>query len=360
LAGTDESAEERNEQATQQRREDFRKEGQVAQSREVSGILIMFGISVLFYLMSRQFMSEIYDLFTSSFTYYFQMISRGDSDFSPMIKMAGRKALILAGPILLVTFILGAGASILQVGFLTSWEVIAPDLERINPLSGFQRLFRLRSVVEGLKATFKIILIGSVAYMLIRSEVMNAHQMVQFSVPQMLAHISMVTFKLLIGVAVFMAFLALLDYGYQWWDLEKRMRMTKQEIKEEFKQREGDPLIKSLIRRLQRDIANKRMMEKVPKADVVITNPTHIAVAIMYDRQKMMAPIVVAKGADYIAEKIKEIARKHGVPVVENKPLARTLFKTIKLNHPVPRALYTAIAEVLAYVYKLKGKIAGS
>jgi flagellar biosynthetic protein FlhB len=154
-----------------------------------------------------------------------------------------------------------------------------------------------------------------------------------------------------------MGFIAALDYGYQRWDLEKRMRMTKQEVKEEFKQREGDPLIKSRIRRIQRDLAQKRMMEAVPKADVVITNPTHIAVALQYDRVKMAAPVMVAKGADFVAEKIKDVARKHNIPVVENKPLARNLFKNLKIGQAIPKALYNAVAEILAYVYRLKGKI---
>jgi flagellar biosynthetic protein FlhB len=135
------------------------------------------------------------------------------------------------------------------------------------------------------------------------------------------------------------------------------MKMTKQEVKEEFKQREGDPLIKARIRRIQRDLAQKRMMDSVPKADVIITNPTHIAVALQYDREKMAAPIMVAKGADFIAEKIKEIARKHNIPIVENKPLARNLFKNLKIGHAIPKALYNAVAEILAYVYRLKGKI---
>jgi len=165
-----------------------------------------------------------------------------------------------------------------------------------------------------------------------------------------------VFFKLFAGVGFFMAVLAGFDYLYQHWEMEKKMRMTKQEVKDELKSREGDPLIRARIRYVQREMANKRMMEAVPKADVIITNPTHIAVALQYN-EKTVAPKLVAKGAGLIAEKIKEIAQKNNVSIVENKPLARTIFKTLNIGQIIPRELYTAVAEVLSYVYKLKKKV---
>jgi flagellar biosynthetic protein FlhB len=176
-----------------------------------------------------------------------------------------------------------------------------------------------------------------------------------FSVAQIMAFLGALTSRLMMGVGTFMLVLAAADYFYQRWDLEKEMRMTKQEVKEEIKSREGDPMIKARIKRVQRDIASRRMMEDVPKADVIVTNPTHIAVALKYS-DTMVAPTVIAKGADLIAEKIREIARENNIPIVENKPLARTMFKTLKIGQQIPRELYTAVAEVLSYVFRLKRK----
>jgi len=171
-----------------------------------------------------------------------------------------------------------------------------------------------------------------------------------------MAFLGLVITRLLTGVGFFMLALAGADYFYQRWDLEKEMRMTKQEVKEEIKSREGDPMVKARIKRVQREAASRRMMEEVPKADVIVTNPTHIAVALKYS-QNMVAPTVVAKGADLVAEKIRELARLHNVPIVENKPLARTMFKTLKIGQQIPRELYTAVAEVLSYVFRLKRKV---
>jgi flagellar biosynthetic protein FlhB len=178
---------------------------------------------------------------------------------------------------------------------------------------------------------------------------------VSYSVNQLFAYLGEVTFNLLSGVGVFVGVLAGLDFLFQRWDLEKQMRMTKQEVKEEHKSREGDPLVRARIRRVQREMATRRMMDEVPKADVVITNPTHIAVALRYS-ETMVAPTIVAKGAGAIAEKIKQVARDKGIPVVENKPLARTIFKTLEIGQAIPRELYTAVAEVLSYVFRLKKK----
>ena len=356
MADGEESFEERSEQATQQRREDFRKAGQVAQSRELAGILIIMGVSLVFYFMSRQFLEEVFSLFSTAFTDHIAA-ARHDGDLVPALKFALGKAMYLLLPVFGITVLMGVGATVGQIGFLTAWDHLQPDLQRINPMAGFSKLFSMRSLVEGIKSLVKIIIVGTVAFLIIKKELVFTPQVVQLSIGQIFGYMGQVAFRLVAGISALMALMAALDYGYQRWDLEKRMRMTKQEVKEEFKQREGDPLIKSRIKRIQRELAQKRMMDSVPKADVIITNPTHIAVALQYDRVNMAAPVMVAKGADLIAEKIKEIARKHNVPVVENKPLARNLFKNLKIGHPVPRSLYNAVAEVLAYVYKLKGKI---
>jgi len=356
LADGEDSLEEKSEQATSQRREDFRNAGQVAQSREIGGILILMGVAVVFYFLSRQFLEQISELFTLSFTDHFINAARS-GDMVPAIKFALSKGFFLVAPVFGITLFMGVGATVAQIGFLTAWDHLAPDLGRINPMAGFAKIMTLRSIIEGIKSLAKVIIIGTVAFLIIKKELTFTPQVAQLSIAQIFSYIGYVIFKLIGGVCALMGLLAILDYGFQRWELEKRMKMTKQEVKEEFKQREGDPLIKSRIKRIQRELAQKRMMEKVPKADVIITNPTHIAVALQYDRVNMAAPVMIAKGADFIAEKIKEVARKHNIPIVENKPLARNLFKNLKIGQAIPKALYNAVAEVLAYVYKLKGKI---
>ena len=353
---SEESLEEKTEQATTQRREEFRNTGQVAQSREIGTILILMGVAVVCYFLSREFLIEVADIFSSAFTDQLVQAARS-GDIMPALKISFQHMLVIVAPVFGVTLLLGVGATVAQVGFITAWENLTPDLNRLNPVNGLQKIFNLRGLVEGAKSIVKILIVSTIVFLIIKKEMVFTPQLVQLSTGQIFTYIGHVLFKLVSGVCALMAVLAVLDYAYQRWDLERRMKMTKQEVKEEFKQREGDPLIKSRIKRIQRELSQKRMMEKIPKADVIVTNPTHIAVALQYDRVNMAAPVMIAKGADFIAEKIKEIARLHNIPIVENKPLARTLFKTLKINQPIPKNLYNAVAEILAYVYRIKGRI---
>lgn len=254
-----------------------------------------------------------------------------------------------------IAAILGAASSIVQVGFLQVEDALTPKFDKMNPVEGFKRVFSLRAVVEALKGILKMAAIGMVLYFLLRGEVHQIPYMMSFSIEQICTYVGAVIVKLLGGVGGVMLVLAGADYFYQRWELEKKMMMTKQEVKEEHKQREGDPMIKSRIRRIQREMASKRMMADVPTADVVITNPTHIAVVLKYS-DNLPAPQIVAMGADHVAEKIKEIARENNIPIVENKPLARTIFKTMKIGQVIPRELFVAVAEVLSYVYRLRRK----
>ncbi len=244
--------------------------------------------------------------------------------------------------------------NVLQVGFMFSTESIQPKIDKISPSKGFQRLFSVRSIAEMIKGILKICIIAGVAYLVIRKEIVNLIPLADQSIWGMLTYLGRVCFHILLATTVVLVFLAALDYAYQRWEFEKSIRMTKQEIKDEFKNTEGDPMIKARIRRIQREMARKRMMAEVPKATVVVTNPTHLAVAIRYEHATMNAPVVVAKGADIIAEKIREIAKENDIPIVENKPLAQVLYKIVKLNHAVPENLYKAVAEVLAFVYEQK------
>lgn len=347
---------ERTEEATQERRMEFRKRGQVAQTREVASVLVFLGGALVVWALGRFMLTQIVEVFGYSFGDTLVKSIRA-GDFIPAMKFCGTKLFLLLAPLLGVALIISFTSTLLQVGFLYNEEALKLDFERINPVNGFQRIFALRSVIEGLKSLIKIIVIAAVVVMIIKSKIFSVPYLIQFNAEQIIQFVGDTTVKLLGGVGVFMVVVAGLDYGFQRWEIEKKMRMTKQEVKEEYKNREGDPMIRARIRKIQRDIATRRMMQQVPKADVIITNPTHIACAIKYDPEKYPAPVLIAKGADHVAEKIKTIARDNNIPIVENKPLARTIFKTMKLGSVIPRQLFQAVAEVLSYVYKLKGKV---
>ena len=346
---------ERTEEATQTRREEFRKRGQVAQSKELATTLFIVCAIGLVFTLSRWFMTEIVDLFQHTMGPSLADVVRG-GDVLAVVKFAGAKVGILLAPVLIIAVVLGIFTTVAQVGFLQVEDALTPKFERIDPISGFRRLFSMRMIAEGVKALLKFIFVGVAVYSVLRSEVWRLPWLMQFGPEELMTYMGTVSVKLLTGIAISMSVIAAADYFFQRWDIEKQMMMTKQEIKEEHKTREGDPLIKARIRKIQRDVANRRMMEKVPKADVIITNPTHIAVALKYG-EGLPAPQLIAKGADAIAEKIKAIAREHNIPVVENKPLARTIFKTMKLGQVIPRELFVAVAEVLSYVYRLRKKM---
>jgi flagellar biosynthetic protein FlhB len=355
MAQDDAGSGDRSEEATSQRREDFRRRGQVVQSRELGSVLLLFGAAIMTWVMGRYFLEQFVEIFTMSVGQYLVETAR-TGDLYTASKFVAMKGLMILAPALGVSALLAFMASVMQVGFLYNEEAVQFDFTRMDPIAGFRRIFSLRSVVEGAKAFLKVSLVALIAFLIIKNDMLLSPLMIQYGVNQVMIQIGETIFKLLMGVALFMLALSIIDYGYLWWDLEKKMMMTKQEIKEEHKSREGDPLIKARIRKIQRELANKRMMEAVPKAEVIITNPTHIAVALLYEAD-MPAPKIIAMGADLIAEKIKKIAKEHNIPLVENKPLARTIFKTLKVGQFVPRELFNAVAEVLAYVYRLKKKV---
>lgn len=345
---------EKTEQATDARREEFRKQGNVAHTKELASAVLLLAAAGSVYALGRFFFKNFYDLFHYSFgPDMVETIRHGE--FTEAFRINGEKALILMAPVMGIAAILGVASSIVQVGFLQVEDALTPKFDKMNPVEGFKRVFSLRAVVEALKGILKMAAIGMVLYFLLRGEVHQIPYMMSFSIEQICTYVGAVVVKLLGGVGGVMLVLAGADYFYQRWDLEKKMMMTKQEVKEEHKQREGDPMIKSRIRRIQREMASKRMMADVPKADVVITNPTHIAVVLKYS-ENLPAPQIVAMGADHVAEKIKEIARENNIPIVENKPLARTIFKTMKIGQVIPRELFVAVAEVLSYVYRLRRK----
>jgi len=352
MADTD-SDQERTEQATSKRREEAREKGQVARSQEVVSVSILVASLIFFYFGGSTLLLKTMDVMTAGFREAARTDLTQDTltliIISYIIKGFG-----ILFPMLIAVMIAAVLGNVLQVGFMFSSDALMPKIDKISPAMGFKRLFSMRSIVELLKGILKICIIGGVAYVIIRNEFDNMIPLADQSVWGMLNYIGRICFKILLATTVVLVFLAALDYAYQRWEFEKNIRMTKQEIRDEYKNTEGDPMIKARIRRIQREMARKRMMAEVPKATVVVTNPTHLAIAIKYEPISMSAPIVVAKGADIIAEKIRQIAGENDIPIIENKPLAQVLYKIVKLNHPVPENLYKAVAEVLAFVYEQK------
>jgi flagellar biosynthetic protein FlhB len=260
-------------------------------------------------------------------------------------------------PLFIAVMLAGVIGNVMQFGFLFTTKPLIPKFEKLNPIKGLKRIFSLKTVVEGIKTTLKVAVafgVGAWLFMKFLIEIPKLELMSFFEQLKWFEEKALILIFAMLGV--FLVFAAI-DFIYQRYSYKKSLRMSKQEIKDEYKQTEGNPEIKSKIRQLQREMAKKRMMSEVPKADVVITNPTHYAVAIRYDKTKDEAPRVIAKGVDNLALKIKEIAREHDIMIVENPPLARELYKLVEVDELIPKKLYKAVAEVLAFVYKAKGKV---
>jgi flagellar biosynthesis protein FlhB len=344
---------EKTEQATPKKREEARKKGQVAKSREAASVGVLLACITFFWFGASGMVEKIMSLANWLLTQSSQFNVDANNIYDLSISLAYKFSDILL-PLFLAAFLMALLANYLQVGVMFSLESVMPKFSKIDPIKGFGKLFSIRSLVELAKNIFKISIIFFIVYITIKGEIEHFILLIDQSVWGILIYIGKLSFKIVFRVCLVLIILAILDYIYQKWEFEKNLKMSKQEIKDEFKQTEGNPLIKSRIKRLQRDAARKRMMASVPEADVVITNPTHLAVAIRYDPAKVAAPKVVAKGAGIIAENIKDIARKNNVPIVGNKPLARVLYKSVDVDEVIPTNLYRAVAEVLAFVYNMK------
>jgi len=346
-----EQGQERTEEPTEKRKQDAREKGQVSHSREASTVIIFLAALGIIFLLKDYILQNMLDCMA----FFFRFDGRLDMssiDARIVLLDAAAFAFRALGPLMGVVFVAAWGSNVLQFGFLYSSKRIEANFDRLNPVSGFKRIFSLRQLVEGLKSIIKLLLIGVIVYLAFRREMAAVETMVDEAPRAIFDHITRASLMLTWKASIFLVALAVLDFGYQRFEFSKSLRMSRQELKDELKEMQGDPLIKQRIRQIQAERARNRMMAEVPKASVVVTNPTHLAVALQYERDKMGAPKVVAKGAGYIAEKIKEIARRSNVPVVEDKPVARILFKTVKIGHEVPVSLYKAIAGILAFVYK--------
>jgi len=343
------------EKATPKKKSDARKKGQVLQSREMSAAMIL----IIMIVALKAFGSVIYGQLTQYMKKVFiQYLTMTDTlDFNILANIFIDGMIVLAKtvlPLLLVAVLAALIVGYAQVGILFTLETLKVQGNRINPLSGFKRIFSMRSVVEMLKSIIKIVIVGWTAYSYLKSKADEVVTLMNADLFNVLHFIGDAAFAVALRICIAMIIVGLLDYLYQKYDYEKNLKMTKQEIKDEYKQSEGNPEIKSRIKQKQRQMSMKRMMQEIPKADVVITNPTHFAVAVKYDAEKASAPIVVAKGQDYIALRIKQIATDNKVQIVENRPLARTLYSTVDIGEAVPPELYQAVAEILAFVYNIK------
>ena len=344
------------EKATPKKRRDERKKGNVFQSNDVVSV---FSLLAIFYTLKFWF-SYIYKLLSQFYFKYTDQIAT----VTELNGTVARNSLIdtiavmigTVGPIMFVAMLAGVIGSGAQTRFIFSKESLKPKLSRLNPLQGFRRMFSLRAVVELLKSLIKIILLAYVLYTSFQSMYADFVKTMSMDLMQAVVFLLSTVMDMVLKVSLIFAGVALFDYLYQWFDYEKNMRMSKQDLKEEYKHTEGDPLVKSKIKERQRKMAMSRMMQQVPKADVVIRNPTHFAVALKYDTKKNGAPVVVAKGADHLALRIVAVAEENKVPVTENKPLARLLYSTVEIGREIPPECYTALAEIMAWVYTLKKK----
>jgi flagellar biosynthetic protein FlhB len=342
-----EELQEKTEQATGRKKQRAREKGQVPRNRELTSMAAMGGILMMFYFSGEY-------SFTSMSTFTGNVLSmRYGTDLMNVTKVAIIEGVKILFPFLFAPLVFVTLASVAQGGFV--FKPLEFDIEKLNPLNGMKKIFSMNGVAELLKSLLKFAIGGWVIYYVVRND-LKALPTLSAMELNVLVRVSTKMIVRAVGVAFFYYLIvALVSYAVEKWQFERSLRMTKQEIREEHKEMEGDPLIKSRIRTIQRETARKRMMQEVPKATVVITNPTHLAVALQYEDKKMFAPKIVAKGAGIVAEKIKEIAAEYGVPIVEDKPLARALFKN-EINTFVPEELYVAVAKILAYIYKLKGK----
>lgn len=347
---------EKTEEATPKKLEDARKEGQVAKSTELVtavALLALFGSLKIF-------ISYISGSFIDAFSLYYNSIetySRGvfNSNYATAyIRSAMSDTVFACLPIFAVAIVCVIMVNVLQVKWKPTGKPLTPKFSKLNPINGFKRMFSLDKLVELVKSIIKIGLIGYIAYSTLVDSVPIVNILYDIDLREAIALIGDLVINFGLKCSLIYLLVGVADFMYQKFKFAKDMRMTKQEIKEEYKQTEGDPKIKGQIRQKMREASQRRMMKKLPEADVVITNPTHLACAIKYDKEEAEAPVLIAKGADYLAKKIRELAAEYDIPIVENKPLARMLYHNVEPDEQIPQELYQMTAEVLAYVYSLK------
>ncbi len=355
MAEEEQGAGEKTEEPSAHRIEQFRKRGDVASSRELSSVLVLsacilvLGISMAYiYEIMSEFVEWLYTLDPS--------VAYTPESLKTIVTKTASTMIKAIAPVLFTALCIGVLGNLMQVGFLYAAEALTLKPERINPIEGFKRLFSVKSLVEAIKGIFKFILVIAILYFFLRNDIYSYSGFLHMDYSSGVFLGKDMIIKLAFYIILAMSIVALGDFIYQKVHYQNRLRMTKQEAKRELKEQEGSPEVRQRIRAVQRDMANRRMMDDVKTADVIVTNPTHLSVALKYDKNTMISPEVVGKGADHLAMRIREIAKKSNIPLVENVPLARALYGSVKVGEGVPRTLYKAVAEVLAFVYKLKKK----
>ncbi|MBU8877847.1 flagellar biosynthesis protein FlhB [Bacillus sp. FJAT-29790] len=347
---------EKTEKATPKKKQDSRKKGQVAKSQDVNTAVVLLGVFLILLFAGSYLKDIIISIMRHTFQ-EFMLMELTEATIQTIFLAILNELVFFLAPIMLVAMVAGVVANYMQVGFLFSPEAIQPKLEKLNPIKGFKRIFSIRAIVELFKSILKISFVGFVTFMVLWNSIDEILNLSQKSVGAAMITIGSLTVKMGLYASGALLFLSMLDFLYQKYDFEKNIRMSKQDIKDEHKNSEGDPLIKSKIKQRQREMAMRRMMQEVPNADVVITNPTHYAIALKYDESKLDAPYVVAKGVDFVAQKIKLIAKEQDIITVENRPLARALYSQAEIGDAIPEEFFKAVAEILAYVYRIKNKI---
>ncbi|ACB84995.1 flagellar biosynthesis protein FlhB [Natranaerobius thermophilus] len=343
---------EKTETPTPKHRRESRKKGQVAKSTELtSALLLMATFSTLYIVFPYSF--DRFMNFAKQFWSNINTINYTMDEIHSLLITMMMEGAVFAAPVIIVAVLIGLISNLMQVGILLTGDPLKPKLERLDPIKGFQKIFSKRAVVELTKSLFKMVVIGIIAYILFNNHMEHFPYFYDMTVMQIAVEVGQLTWALIFRVGMALLFLSILDYVYQVWEHEQNLKMTKQQVKDEHKQTEGDPQVRSKMKEKQREISKKRMMSEVPEADVVITNPVHIAVALKYDEGDT-APMVLAKGQGHVARKIKEIAEDHNVVVMENRQLARSLYFSVEIGDFIPEELYQAVAEVLAFVYRLK------
>ncbi len=353
---------ERTEPATQKKLTDARKEGQVAKSREIPNGLGLLALFLLLKLwvghMGTQMLelfSGIYNMVPEMVTFWHGELPQAESGI--VFRMMLFQVLRIVAPILLIGLVVAFVSNLVQVKWKPTFKPMKPKFSKLNPLKGFKKLFSVQSLVELVKSVIKILMIVYICYGLLKDKWAVLLNLYDVSLMQALQITAETVTDLGIRISAFYMIIAAADFTYQKVKFKNDMKMSKQEVKEEYKQQEGDPAVKSKIKQKMMEVSRRRMMQSLPQADVVITNPTHYAVAVKYDPKVADAPVVIAKGEDYLAAKIKEVAKENKIEIVENKPLARMLYANVDVGQMVPPELYQAVAEVLAFVYHLQGKI---
>lgn len=343
---------EKSEEPTGRRLSQAREEGNIAKSKELPTAFIFIAIAGFMYYYAPNVLEQIQEIMRELF-----LIGKTEVDVHFTIQLLyflvismTKLLLPITGLLLVVSMV----ANIAQVGFVYTPKALKPKLDSLNPIKGFGKLFSKKSLVELLKSLFKIFVIGFVAYLIVKGKIPTILALIDADPMDSIHFFGLLIYELFMKIGVLVLILSLIDYMYQKWQTNQDLKMTKQEVKEENKQMEGDPLVKQRIRSMQREMARKRMMENVPQADVVVTNPTHYAVALRYSLGKDSAPVVVAKGQRLVALRIREIAMKNRILVHREPPLARALFKTVDIGEEIPENLYKAVAEILAMVDKFK------